>query len=276
MSWWAVDATADPASRDQVATWLVARTGQAVEERADGTIVGFAADEPSARTLETELTSWFGASVRARARVVPDVDWTDHWRDGIQVRRIGRLVITPSWLPPPGDARAVVRVDPEMAFGTGEHGSTRSALALLERFLRPGDLVLDLGSGSGIIAIAAVVLGARRAAGVEIDAEAIPVAMANAEKNGVANAVRFLEGDAADLTALLGPADLIVSNILRGPNTALLPVIRAALGPGGTAVFAGMEVAEAPLFRPELERAGFAVSAEIDDEGWWAVAGVVP
>jgi ribosomal protein L11 methyltransferase len=276
MSWWAVDATADPASRDQVATWLVARTGQSVLEQADGTIVGFAADEPGARALEAELTSRFGPAVTACMRGMPEADWTDRWRDGIQVRRIGRLSVAPSWLPLPPDAVVVVRVDPETAFGTGEHGSTRSALALLEQFIRPGDLVLDLGSGSGIVAIAAVALGARQAVGVELDAEAIPVAMANAEKNGVAKAVRFLEGDAADLTSLLAPADLIVSNILRGPNTALLPVVRAALKPGGTAVFAGMELAEAPLFRPELERAGFTVVAENEDDGWWAVAGVVP
>ena len=84
----------------------------------------------------------------------------------------------------------VVLMDPENAFGSGEHGSTRAALTLLEALLRPGDRVLDLGSGSGILAIAAARLGAGRAVGVEVDAEANTVAVRNAERNGVAGAFR--------------------------------------------------------------------------------------
>jgi ribosomal protein L11 methyltransferase len=167
-------------------------------------------------------------------------------------------------------------LDPESAFGSGEHGSTRAALTLLERHLRPGDRVLDLGSGSGILAIAAAKLGAASAVGIENDAEANPVARRNAERNGVRAAVDFLEGDAGDLAPLLGPADLLLSNILRLVNTALLPAIVAALRPGGLAIFSGMEELEAPLFRPVLETAGLVLRDEVTDTGWWAVAAARP
>jgi ribosomal protein L11 methyltransferase len=132
--------------------------------------------------------------------------------------------------------------------------------------------MLDLGSGSGILAIAAAVLGASRATGVELDPESNRVAALNAERNGVTDRVGFLEGDAADLAPLLGPCELIASNILRSVNIRLLPAIVAALAPGGIAVFAGMEAAETAIFRPVLAGAGFTVLDEALDADWWAVA----
>ena len=105
-----------------------------------------------------------------------------------------------------------------------------------------------------------------------MDAEANEVAGRNAERNAVADRVAFLTGDAADLAPLLGPCELLVSNILRSVNTRLIPAIASALAPGGLAVFAGMEVAEAEIFRPVLARAGFTPLDEIVDAGWWAVA----
>jgi ribosomal protein L11 methyltransferase len=272
MTWWAIDVRTTPEARDRLGAWLVARTGQAVEERDDGTLVTFAPDEAAADALIAELDRTAGAPAETSRRPIEPVDWSTHWRQGLGARSFGRLTVTPSWSPAPGTAGPVVVLDPETAFGSGEHGSTRVALALLERLVRPGDLVLDLGSGSGILAIAAVKLGAARAIGVEHDAEANPVAGRNAERNGVADAVEFLGGEAGDLAPLLGPADLVLSNILRTVNTALLPAIRQALRPGGLAVFSGMEVAEAPLFIPPLEAAGFVVEDELRDTGWWGVA----
>jgi ribosomal protein L11 methyltransferase len=261
MTWWAIDVRTTPEERDRLGAWLVARTGQAVEERDDGTLVTFAPDErTNAAPTET-----------SRRRIEP-VDWSTRWREGLGSRSFGRLTVTPSWMPAPGSQGAVVVLDPESAFGSGEHGSTRVALVLLERLVRSGDAVLDLGSGSGILAIAAVKLGAARAVGIEQDPEANAVALRNADRNAVANSVEFVEGDAGDLAPLLGPVDLVLSNILRSVNTALLPAIARALRPGGVAVFSGMEVAEAPLFLPSLERAGFAVIEELTDAGWWGVA----
>ena len=269
MTWWAVDVVAAPERRDAVGAWLVARTGHAIEERDDGTLVTFAEDERGADELVQALSDQQGA--RATRRPLDTVDWSLHWRDGIEPRHFGRLTVTPSWIPAPSEGVSVV-LDPESAFGSGEHGSTRAALALLERHLGAGDRVLDLGSGSGILAIAAVKLGAARATGIEVDDDANVIARANAARNGVASATAFLTGDAADLAPLLGPADLLLSNILRTVNTALLPAIGTSLRTAGIAIFSGMETAEAGLFRPELEPAGFDIIEELTDADWWAVA----
>ena len=271
MSWWAIDVRPAPAERDSVGAWLVARTGQAIEEKDDGTLVTFADSETAADALIAALRAEHGAP--ATRRTLDPVDWTTRWRDGIEARRFGRLTVSPSWLDGidnPGTLTLVL--DPEMAFGSGEHGSTRAALALLERHLVPGQRVLDLGSGSGILTIAAVMLGAAYAAGIEIDGEANDVAERNGGRNGVMHAAAFFTADAAELAPLLGPVDLLLSNILRTVNTTLLPAIVRSTAPGGLAIFSGMEEAEAPLFRPVLAAAGFTVADELTDTGWWAVA----
>ena len=276
MSWWAIDVRPDPSRREWVGAWLVARTGQAVEERDDGTLVTFAEDERTAEALVAALVAEGAAPVETSRRPLEAVDWTTRWRDGLGPRHFSRLTVVPSWIElPPGGGPTVV-LDPESAFGSGEHGSTRAALTLLERHLRPGDRVLDLGSGSGILAIAAAKLGAASAIGIENDAEANPVAWRNAERNDVGAGVTFVDGDAGDLAPLLGPADLLLSNILRLVNAALLPAIVAALRPGGLAIFSGMEETEASLFRPALAAAGLVVRDEVTDTGWWAVAAARP
>lgn len=271
-SWWRLTITASPDQSDAIAAALVAATGDGVEEPRSGVICTTVGSERDATALVISLSSQF-AGIDAIIEVTEPVDWSTRWRDGIVTRTFGRLVLTPSWLPvAPSDHQVVVSIDPESAFGSGEHGSTRGALALLERRLRAGDRVLDLGSGSGILAIAAVKLGARSAIGVEIDDEALPIAEANARRNRVDHAVTFLVGDAADLAPLAGPAELICSNILRNVNTALMPAILGALAPGGNVLFAGMEAAEEPLFRPVLAEHGLDVVDEASDAGWWSVA----
>ena len=277
MTWWAIDVRTAPERRERTSAWLVTHTGQAVEERDDGTLITFAEDEPAAAALIAALAAAEGAPVDAEPRPLEPVDWSTRWREGLGSRQFGRLTVMPSWIAEAGhsDGTAVV-LDPENAFGSGEHGSTRAALVLLERHLRPGDRVLDLGSGSGILAIAAAKLGAARVVGIDNDPEANLVALRNAERNEVGGRVEFLDGDAADLTPLLRPADLVLSNILRMANVTLLPAIAAALRPGGLAIFSGMEPTESGLFGPELVAAGFAVCDEVEDAGWWAVAAARP
>ena len=255
-----------------MAAALVAATGQGVEEPDVGVLLTVSTSEAEALRIVAALSRQFLQLEGAVTSLEP-VDWSVKWRDGIITRTFGRLVLTPSWLPvvPVGN-QVVVTLDPESAFGSGEHGSTRAALTLLEQHLRLGDRMLDFGSGSGILAIAAAKLGATTAIGIEVDAEACPIAEANAAKNNVTPRVTFLVGDAGELGVLAGPAELICSNILRTVNTLLLPSIAQALVPGGIAIFAGMEDAEEVLFRPVLEQHGFAVVDDIHDARWWGVA----
>ena len=277
MSWWAIDVRTPAGQRDSVGAWLVARTGQAVEERDDGVLVAFAPDEGAAALLIEELGREIDAPVEMEPRRVESTDWSIGWRRGLAPRTLGQLTIVPSWLPEAWEPDPLTIVlDPETAFGSGEHGSTRVALTLLSRLLQPGGCVLDLGSGSGILAIAAIKLGADRAVGIDLDPEAIEVAVRNAARNGVSERVEFLEGDAATLAPLVGPADLLLSNILRSVNTALLPVIATALRPGGIAIFSGMEQPEAEEFRAALGEVRFKVVQEALDAGWWGVAAERP
>lgn len=274
--WWHVTVSCRPDDTDRVAASIVAATGYGVEEPEPGVITTVLPTEEDAKQLVGALAGQFEALEGSVIELEP-VDWTVRWRDGIATRRFGRLVLTPSWLPvvPAGD-EAVVTLDPESAFGSGEHGSTRAALTLLERHLQPGDRVLDFGSGSGILAIAAARLGARSAVGIEVDDEANPIAEANARRNDVADRVTFLLGDAGHLHTLVGPADLVCSNILRTVNVLLLPAIRDALRAGGLAIFSGMEAAEAPLFLPVLALHGWTVRDEVRDGDWWAIAAERP
>ena len=277
MSWWAVDVRTPASQRDKVGAWLVARTGQAVEEREDGVLVAFAPDEESAAALVQELGSRRDASLQVAPHRLDTTDWTTRWRSGLGPRKLGRITIVPSWLPEAVEPDALtVVLDPESAFGSGEHGSTRVALTLLSRLLQPEDRVIDVGSGSGILTIGAIKLGAARAIGIEIDGAANEVAVRNAARNGVTERVAFLEGDAAVLAPLVGPADLLLSNILRVVNTDLLPGISGALRPGGLAIFSGMEESEREEFREVLAEASFTPIQETVDSGWWGVAAERP
>ena len=273
MTWWAIDVEVPAERREQLGAWLVSRTGQAVEERADGTLVAFAPDEDAAEALIHELGRASEAPIKSRSHPVETMDWSTRWREGLAARQLGSLTVVPSWLPEASDPDPLTIVlDPETAFGSGEHGSTRAALTLLSRCIRRGDRVLDLGSGSGILTIAAIKLGASRAFGIEIDPEANQVAQRNALRNGVSNSVEFLEGDAADLAPLVAPVELILSNILRSVNTTLLPVIAGVLVPSGDAIFSGMEHAEAEDFKEALSAFGFTLLQDTLDAGWWGVA----
>ncbi len=273
MTWWAVDVVVARDTSAQVARWLAAETGQAVEERSDGSLAAAVPDEAHAGRISQLIgEQWAGAT--ATVRRLPDTDWSLEWRRGLAPRTIGDLVVAPSWaMPDAGHPGNTIVLDPGMAFGSGEHGSTRAALRLMQgRDLR-GRNVFDLGSGSGILSLAAVRLGASSAVGIEMEPAAVEVAEENARTNGIA-AVRFIAGDAAALLPLLGRADLIASNILRQPNIELLPLIAPALEPGGAAIFSGMEESEAPLFLPHLQSAGLTAVEQLTDEGWWAVTAV--
>lgn len=270
--WWQVHVECRIEDTDLVAAAIIAATGQGVEEPEPGVLTTVLSSDVDAKRLVGELATKF-AQFEGSVTPLEPVDWTVRWRDGIATRRFGRLVVTPSWLPVADDQETVVvTLDPESAFGSGEHGSTRAALSLLERHLAPGQRLLDFGSGSGILAIAAARLGAAHAVGIEVDDEANPIAEANALRNGVADRVTFLHGDAGALHPLVSPVELVCSNILRTINSLLLPSIRDALCPHGIAIFSGMEEAEEMLFAPLLHRERWQVIDEARDAGWWAVA----
>jgi ribosomal protein L11 methyltransferase len=203
----------------------------------------------------------------------PNEDWAALWKRGLEPRRItDRIVVKPTWTewePEPG--QIVLGLDPQMAFGTGEHATTRGCLRLLDAAVRMGDRVLDVGSGSGILSIAAVRLGASEVVAIENDPDANLNAGDNLRVNGVHRGVTIVEADAdPHLLRELGPFDLIVANILSGVILPLLPTFRAVLRPDGRLIVSGILRPERTVVTFEAERCGFEIRCVDEEEEWWS------
>ncbi len=176
-------------------------------------------------------------------RTVAEEDWAEAWKEHYHPIRIGRrLLILPAWLPSPNEGLLPIVLDPGMAFGTGTHPSTQLCLAALEDHLHPGDEVVDLGCGSGILSIAAVRLGARQVLALDIDPLAVRITHENAERNGVASQITIRAGSLPELLdAGTPPADLMVANILAPVLDEMARQgLARAVRPGGVLILAGV------------------------------------
>lgn len=176
----------------------------------------------------------------ARIREVAGDGWAEDWKQHFPVFRVGRLVVRPSWeavVPEPGEV--LLTLDPGMAFGTGTHGTTRLCLEALVRAMDEvaAPRVLDVGTGSGILAIAAAALGAPRVLACDIDPEACRVAEENARANGVAARIEVTD---RPLEALAGDFDIVLANILAEENVRLAAELTRRLAPGGFLILSGI------------------------------------
>jgi ribosomal protein L11 methyltransferase len=204
--------------------------GVAQPEAGRALVVAFFAGGPAARDAAGEL----GGELAE----VPDQDWGEAWKRGLEPLSIGRAFVRPSWIDAPTPAGMVeIVLDPGMAFGTGTHPTTSLCLAALSDLLaaRPGVSVLDVGTGSGLLAISAKKLGGGRVAGNDNDPVAVRVARENAALNGVA-----LELDERPVAAQAGPFDLVLANILANTLVELAPAIAGLLAPGGVVLLSGI------------------------------------
>lgn len=209
-----------------------------------------------------------GIEVRAhRQSTVPDEDWVARSRDAFGPIRVSRrLWIVPSWSTPPEPGAVNLMLDPGLAFGTGSHATTRLCLRWLEERISGGETVLDYGCGSGVLAIAALKLGASRAVGVDIDAAAVAVADANARRNGVAG--EFLES----ASSLEFAADLVVANILANPLKVLAPLLAGRCRRGGQIALSGILAAQAREVE-DCYAPWIAFGAPAEEEGWVCLSG---
>jgi ribosomal protein L11 methyltransferase len=184
---------------------------------------------------------------------------------------VGDLVIAPPWLAEESDPRRTVIVDPAMAFGTGEHQSTRGVMRLMQGVVRAGDVVADLGAGSAVLSIAAARLGAARVTAIEIDHDAIGNAEENIAANGVEERVEIIEGDATTLLPLLAPVRVVLANIISSVLIPLLPTIRGSLATGGQAILAGILCEEREAMVSALRGDGWVIEREDTEDVWWSV-----
>ena len=179
----------------------------------------------------------------------------------------------PSWTPAPPDAPPIqIVIDPGMAFGTAEHGTTRGCLRLLDKAVRTGDRVLDVGAGSGILAIAAARLGATSVVAIEADPLSSEALRENVALNGVEDRVRCVEAMVGpDDLAAMGPVEGVVANIESRPLSGLMPGFARALIPGGWLILSGIMAAEWPDVRGVAEQEGLR-PREVDEDGEWRSA----
>ncbi|MEO8247665.1 MAG: 50S ribosomal protein L11 methyltransferase [Chloroflexota bacterium] len=233
------------------------------------------ADAAAATAVEaTERALWhlqaFGLRPVGQLQVTPvdAADWTDAWKAHYATQRIGRVVVIPTWLdeePRPGEV--AIRMDPGMAFGTGLHPTTRGCLELLQAHGPMPPRVLDVGCGSGILAIAALRLGADSADACDTDPLAVEATRANAAANGLAPRLRAWEGTLPAVPAA-EPYPLVLANLVAAVLVQLAVPLAAHTAPGGTLLASGIIEGRAPEVRDALAGAGLAIAAERHDGEW--------
>ena len=260
----------DPGGKpDAVLAALFAQGVQAVQEIAGG----FATSIPDPDGAAELTTAVLEASPDATVHIVPGpiVDWTERWKASIRAHDLGAIVVCPPWLAAGEDPNRRLIIEPAMAFGTGEHETTRGVIRLMQGVVLAGDCVADLGAGSAVLAIAAAMLGARSVAAIELDHDAIGNAEANVERNGVADRVTVIEGDAALLLPFVAPVRLITANIISSVLLQILPAIADALSSGGRAILSGILTTEREEMMAALTSSGWRAEREDTEGAWWSV-----
>jgi ribosomal protein L11 methyltransferase len=223
-------------------------------------------------------------------RQVAEEDWANAWKEHYHVLHLGRrTVIKPTWRDyTPAPEEVVVELDPGMAFGTGLHPTTRTCLVLLEESIRPGDRMLDVGTGSGILALAAIKLGGAGVVAMDVSDVAVAAARANADANGVAERLDVhhatLEGASGEpyfplppgLTvfgAEIGEYDLVLANIIARVIAQLAPALVRAVRPGGTLIASGIIAERLQEAEDPLHAAGLSAIERIQEGDWVTLRG---
>ncbi len=289
--------------RDAVVDWLVSRGATGVEESypgvgeigVDGPVVSgdpaeWAGDAPDNPTGCATLRAWFDADesvglideMRATFGTIgqgieaghePDQDWNAAWRASWKPTPAGRhLLICPSWIAPTADEdRLIIRIDPGMAFGSGTHFTTAGCLAILEDVMRQTPVperLLDVGCGSGILAIAGLRMGVRYAMGIDVDPCAVVASRENAILNGVAE--RF-EATDVPLSEALGTWPLVLANILAPTILRLADGLVRAVQPDGALILSGILVTQERRIHAAMRRRGMQRFACLRDTDWVAL-----
>lgn len=215
------------------------------------------------KDLKTEIeTKNLG---NCKLNTIDDEDWKNNWKDFYHIMKIGRLIVKPSWEDVrPESNEVVLNLDPGMAFGTGSHETTYMCLENIEKYLKKGDKVLDIGCGSGILSIASKLLGAKTVIGTDIDEDAIEISSENAEKNNAK--IKFLKSD--NLKEIKVEADLIVSNIVAEILIDLLGEFKSHLKNNGILILSGIIAEKKDLVYENLLKNNFEI-VEIKEKNEW-------
>lgn len=210
------------------------------------------------------------ASVSLKA--LQDTDWSEEWRSAFPPQKIGnRIIIAPTWVEiVPGPSEALIRLDPGMAFGTGQHPTTRLSIRLLEKTIRGAEIVADIGTGSGILSIVAAKLGASRVDAVDLDDTTLPIATKNFQLNNVEATIHLQAGNG--LHACTGTYDVIVANILTKALLPMIPEFPQFLNAEGVVILSGIMAQEASQIVMALKRHQLTSINVKRDEEWVAIS----
>ena len=222
----------------------------------------WALDEELEGKLQHLAVSW---------KAVADEDWAETWKEFFHTEKIGaRTVIKPTWEEYEAKAgEIVVELDPGAAFGTGQHATTSLCIRALEDLVRPGMTVFDVGTGSGVLAIVAAKLGAKRVEAVDFDPVAVRVARENVRQNGAEDVVHTERSDL--LKSVAGEADLIIANIIADIIVRLFGEVKGSLAAGGTMLLSGIIEDRLADVVEAAGRHGFSVEKIEQEKGWAAV-----
>ncbi len=207
-------------------------------------------------------------TLKTEIRCEDDSEWKDNWKAYFKPARVSKsIVVKPTWEPYEAkDGEKVIEIDPGMAFGTGTHETTSLCIRLMEEYLKPGEKVLDVGCGSGILSIAGALLGASEVLGVEIDPDAVAIARENIALN---HAQQIASAQYGDLTKGIDfKADVIVANLMADLVVMLSQDVAKHLLPGGRYISSGILVEKMPEVVDAMRALGFAV-LEVKEDGMW-------
>ena len=270
MKWARVSVTTSPEATDAVANYLFEQDAVGVEIKNDQTSVVellsyFPMDDLVGERVEkirkflAQLPEWGlpAQAAEVSLKSVVEKDWATQWRFAFPPLKIGkRLVVAPTWHQiKPQASDILIRLNPGMAFGTGQHPTTHLSLELLEENVSGGEVVADLGTGSGILSIAVAKLGAKRIDAVDLDETAIPIARENFQHNGVASIIHLTQGDG--FKVLNEKYDLIVANILTKVILPMIPKLPQFLRTDGRVILSGVMTKEAKQIEAVLRENGF-------------------
>ncbi len=212
-----------------------------------------------------------GIEHRIDTVAVNEIDWADNWKKYFKPIEVGtRLAVCPSWEQYDNrDNRTVIEIDPGAAFGTGTHDTTRLCLNVLDKYCTDGKTILDIGSGSGILSIAAVMLGCSRAVGVDIDAMAVKVAKENAELNNVANCTEYVCGNLTE--QITGKFDIVCANIVADVIISLCDNVLNFIDDDGMFICSGIIDTREDDVLAKLSEIGLIVTGRFESAGWVAL-----